>query len=59
MGAVVSCERSHWGLWWSSLWGHDPREGCAQMLMLMLMMIVVVMMMVVATMMMIMEVRAR
>ena len=22
-------ERGHWGLRWSSLWGLDPREGCA------------------------------
>ena len=20
----------HWGLRWNSLWGHDPREGCAE-----------------------------
>ena len=31
MGAVPPCERCHWGLRWRSLWGHDPREGCAEM----------------------------
>eukprot|EP00959_Pyramimonas_sp_CCMP1952_P158866 3322665-Pyramimonas_sp.AAC.1 len=30
MGAVVSCERSHWGLRWSSQWGHGTREGRAE-----------------------------
>ena len=25
-----ACEHSHWGLPWSFLWGHDPREGCAK-----------------------------
>eukprot|EP00959_Pyramimonas_sp_CCMP1952_P259558 5426996-Pyramimonas_sp.AAC.1 len=33
IGAVVSCERSHWGLRWSSLVGHETCEGvwCAEM----------------------------
>ena len=26
-----SCEHGPWGLRWSSLWGRDPREGCAKM----------------------------
>eukprot|EP00959_Pyramimonas_sp_CCMP1952_P047911 1000251-Pyramimonas_sp.AAC.1 len=26
MGAVVPCERSHWGPRWSSLWGHETCE---------------------------------
>ena len=26
-----ACERGHWDLRWSSLWGYDPREGCAEM----------------------------
>ena len=25
------CGRSHWGLWWSSLWGHETCEGSADM----------------------------
>ena len=25
------CRRSHWGLRWSSLWGHETCEGCAEM----------------------------
>ena len=24
------CRRSHWGLRWSSLWGHETCEGCAR-----------------------------
>ena len=31
MGAAVACDPCHWGLRWSSLWGRDPREGCAKM----------------------------
>ena len=31
MGAAPLCERRHWGLRWNSIWGHDPREGCADM----------------------------
>ena len=27
MGAVGACERSHLGLRWSSLWGHETCEG--------------------------------
>ena len=30
-GAVAPCELSHWGLRWSSLWGHETCEGCAEM----------------------------
>ena len=30
-GAVVLCGPSRWGLRWSSLWGHEPRQGCAKM----------------------------
>eukprot|EP00959_Pyramimonas_sp_CCMP1952_P413665 8667626-Pyramimonas_sp.AAC.1 len=26
-----ACERRHWGLPWSSLWGHEACEGCAEM----------------------------
>ena len=26
-GAAVPCGPSHWGLRWSSLWGHEPCEG--------------------------------
>ena len=26
-----ACEHGRWGLRWSSLWGHDPCEGCPQM----------------------------
>ena len=26
-----ACGRGHWGLGWSSLWGHEPCEGCADM----------------------------
>ena len=25
------CERGPWGIRRSSLWGHDPREGCAEL----------------------------
>eukprot|EP00959_Pyramimonas_sp_CCMP1952_P287344 6009444-Pyramimonas_sp.AAC.1 len=28
---ATTSERSHWDLWWSSLWGHEAREGCAEM----------------------------
>eukprot|EP00959_Pyramimonas_sp_CCMP1952_P368245 7713837-Pyramimonas_sp.AAC.1 len=31
MGAVVSCERSHWDILWSSLWDHETCEECADM----------------------------
>eukprot|EP00959_Pyramimonas_sp_CCMP1952_P029971 628772-Pyramimonas_sp.AAC.1 len=24
------CEHRHWSLRWSSLWGHDTCEGCAE-----------------------------
>ena len=24
------CERGRWGLRWISLWGYDPRDGCAE-----------------------------
>ena len=23
MGGATPCQRTHWGLWWSSLWGHE------------------------------------
>ena len=26
-----ACGHGHWGLRWSSLWGHEPCEGCATM----------------------------
>ena len=25
------CEHYHWDLRWNSLWGHEPRAGCAEM----------------------------
>ena len=25
-----ACGPCHWGLWWSSLWGHGTCEGCAE-----------------------------
>eukprot|EP00959_Pyramimonas_sp_CCMP1952_P423948 8880259-Pyramimonas_sp.AAC.1 len=25
-----ACGRGRWGLRWSSLWGHETREGCAE-----------------------------
>ncbi len=31
MGAVPPCDRSHWGLPWSSLWGDEKCQGCAEM----------------------------
>ena len=31
MGGGDACERTHWSLRWSSLWGHEPCEGCAKM----------------------------
>ena len=31
MRGADACEHAHLGLRWSSLWGHDPREGCAEM----------------------------
>eukprot|EP00959_Pyramimonas_sp_CCMP1952_P193906 4054803-Pyramimonas_sp.AAC.1 len=27
----VPCGHSRWGLRWSSLWSHEPCEGCAKM----------------------------
>ena len=31
MGGADACEHPHWGLRWSSLWGHEPSEWCAKM----------------------------
>ena len=31
MGGGDACERTHWSLRWSSLWGHEPCEGCAEL----------------------------
>eukprot|EP00959_Pyramimonas_sp_CCMP1952_P334738 7009860-Pyramimonas_sp.AAC.1 len=31
VGAAMSCERSQWGLRWSSLWGYETCEGCTEM----------------------------
>eukprot|EP00959_Pyramimonas_sp_CCMP1952_P257211 5374215-Pyramimonas_sp.AAC.1 len=31
MGAASACERNHWGLRWSSPWGHGTCEECADM----------------------------
>eukprot|EP00959_Pyramimonas_sp_CCMP1952_P087887 1838995-Pyramimonas_sp.AAC.1 len=35
MGCAViggdACERCHWGVQWSSLWGHETCCGCAVM----------------------------
>eukprot|EP00959_Pyramimonas_sp_CCMP1952_P283416 5924954-Pyramimonas_sp.AAC.1 len=31
MGAVGTCERSQWGRWWSSLWGHEACERCVKL----------------------------
>eukprot|EP00959_Pyramimonas_sp_CCMP1952_P329203 6892157-Pyramimonas_sp.AAC.1 len=31
MGVGDACERWHWGLRWSSLWGHEACDGCADM----------------------------
>eukprot|EP00959_Pyramimonas_sp_CCMP1952_P267599 5595153-Pyramimonas_sp.AAC.1 len=31
LGAAGACERSRWGLRWSSLWDHGTCEGCADM----------------------------
>eukprot|EP00959_Pyramimonas_sp_CCMP1952_P115901 2422922-Pyramimonas_sp.AAC.1 len=31
MGAAGACERHRWDLRWSSLWGHETCEGCAEM----------------------------
>ena len=31
LGGGDACERGHWGLWWSSRWGHETCEGCAKM----------------------------
>ena len=30
LGGVDACNRGHWSLRWSSLWGHEPCEGCAK-----------------------------
>ena len=30
LGGGDACECSHWGLRWSSLWGLETREGCAE-----------------------------
>ena len=30
-GRGAACERTHWGLRWSSLWGRETREGCTEM----------------------------
>eukprot|EP00959_Pyramimonas_sp_CCMP1952_P308195 6450058-Pyramimonas_sp.AAC.1 len=27
IGAVVPCDRCRWGPRWSSLWGHETRDG--------------------------------
>ena len=45
MGVGDACGRSHWGLRWSSLWGHDPCEGRADIAMTMAMTITMTMMM--------------
>ena len=31
LGAGGACEFRNWDLRWSSLWGHETREGCAKM----------------------------
>eukprot|EP00959_Pyramimonas_sp_CCMP1952_P056998 1190025-Pyramimonas_sp.AAC.1 len=31
MGVGDACGRWYWGLRWDSLWGHETREGCADM----------------------------
>eukprot|EP00959_Pyramimonas_sp_CCMP1952_P175889 3675395-Pyramimonas_sp.AAC.1 len=31
MGVADTCGRWRWGLGWSSPWGNDAREGCAEM----------------------------
>eukprot|EP00959_Pyramimonas_sp_CCMP1952_P278980 5832843-Pyramimonas_sp.AAC.1 len=31
MGVGGACGRQHWGLRWSSPWGHEACEGCAEM----------------------------
>ena len=31
IGGGDACERCHWGLGWSSRWGHEPCEGRAEM----------------------------
>ena len=28
---MVPCELSYWGIGWSSLWGHETCEGCAEL----------------------------
>ena len=30
LGGGDACGRQHWGLRWSSLWGHETCEGCAE-----------------------------
>eukprot|EP00959_Pyramimonas_sp_CCMP1952_P375600 7866499-Pyramimonas_sp.AAC.1 len=30
MGCAPPCGLCRWGLRWSSLWGHEPPEGCAK-----------------------------
>eukprot|EP00959_Pyramimonas_sp_CCMP1952_P353561 7407547-Pyramimonas_sp.AAC.1 len=30
-GVRGACGRQHWGLRWSSLWGHATCEGCAEL----------------------------
>ena len=31
MGGGNACEHRRWGLRWSSLWGHETCEGCAEL----------------------------
>eukprot|EP00959_Pyramimonas_sp_CCMP1952_P442043 9253810-Pyramimonas_sp.AAC.1 len=31
MGGGGAWGRNHWGVRWSSLWGHGPSEGCVVM----------------------------
>ena len=31
LGGGDACEFRHWDRRWSSLWGHETREGCAEM----------------------------
>eukprot|EP00959_Pyramimonas_sp_CCMP1952_P099921 2089174-Pyramimonas_sp.AAC.1 len=31
LNCVDACGPCHWGLRWSSLWGHEPCERCAYM----------------------------
>eukprot|EP00959_Pyramimonas_sp_CCMP1952_P302696 6333746-Pyramimonas_sp.AAC.1 len=30
MGVADACGRCHWGVGWSSLWGHETCEECAE-----------------------------